>query len=373
MLSYPVILLTLAALASFFGFQLLLPVVPLYAEQSGGGNTGAGLATAAFMFSTVLTQIQMPRAIHRFGYRPIFAAGLLLLGIPIFAYPFVHTLAPLLAVTLVRGVGFGIVTVLFSVLIVELAPAERRGEAMGLLGVAITLPTIFCNSLGLWLVEHSGYGVTFLLGGAATLVGFVFALGIRSVSAAGPGEKTGFFAGLRRGPLLRTFLLFSATTMTAGVIVTFLPIARPGPGIFSATGALLIIGAASTATRWWAGRFGDRRDVRKLILPSLAAGTLGMAALSWSTAGLLIGSLLFGAGLGAIENATLILMMSRVPKAEYGLASALWNAAFDSGTGFGALVFGLVIEGSNFDTAFYLCALLLAASAILVPLDRRRE
>ena len=57
LLTRPVILLTLVAFAAVFGFQLLLSVVPLYANEAGGGSSGAGLATAAFMFSTVLTQI----------------------------------------------------------------------------------------------------------------------------------------------------------------------------------------------------------------------------------------------------------------------------------------------------------------------------
>ena len=77
LLTRPVILLTLVAFAALFGFQLLLSVVPLYADEAGGGSSGAGLATAAFMLSTVLTQIQMPRILGRYGYRRVLAAGLL--------------------------------------------------------------------------------------------------------------------------------------------------------------------------------------------------------------------------------------------------------------------------------------------------------
>jgi hypothetical protein len=46
LLSRPVILLTLVAFAALSGFQLLLSVVPLYADEAGGGSSGAGLATA---------------------------------------------------------------------------------------------------------------------------------------------------------------------------------------------------------------------------------------------------------------------------------------------------------------------------------------
>lgn len=55
----------------------------------------------------------------------------------------------------------------FAALMVELAPPGRRGEALGLLGVAIALPAIFCTALGLWLVERFGYGTVFLLGAIA--------------------------------------------------------------------------------------------------------------------------------------------------------------------------------------------------------------
>jgi hypothetical protein len=75
-LSSPVALLVLATFATFFGFQLLLSVVPLYAGSTGGGGLGAGLATAAIMLSTVLTQVQTPRLLDRYAYRAMLAVGL---------------------------------------------------------------------------------------------------------------------------------------------------------------------------------------------------------------------------------------------------------------------------------------------------------
>ena len=375
LLSRPVILLTLVAFAALSGFQLLLSVVPLYADQAGGGSSGAGLATAVFMLSTVLTQIQMPRVLGRYGYPRTLAGGLLFLGLPAFFYAYAQTVAPILAVTLVRGVGFGIITVVFAALIVELAPPERRGEALGLLGVAITLPTIFCNSLGLWMVDRFGYEIVFVIGGAAPLLGLVVILGIRSAAPSGTGEGgagAGFFAGLRRAPLRRIFLLFATVTMAGGVVITFLPLAVPGSGVFSAASALLLIGVSSTASRWWAGRFGDRRDPRLLLAPGLLVCALGVAGLPLGGVVLVVGALLFGVGFGLLQNATLILMMERVSKSEYGLGSTLWNASFDAGTGIGAFAFGFVISAVGFSWSFAICSGLLASALILVLLEGYR-
>jgi predicted MFS family arabinose efflux permease len=370
LLTPPVVLLTLVSFAALFGFQLLLSVVPLYADEAGGGSSGAGLATAAFMLSTVMTQIQMPRILGRFGYRRALATGLLFLGVPALFYAYATTLAPILAVTLSRGVGFGVVTVVFAALIVELAPPGRRGEALGLLGVAITLPTIFCNALGLWLVDRFGFEIVFLLGGVAPLLGLAMITGIRFAATTGGNEEgVGFFAGLRRPHLRRIFLLFAAATMAAGVVVTFLPLAVPGSGIFSAAGALLVVGITSTASRWWGGRFGNRRDPRLLLAPGLIACAIGIAGLPFGGALMLAGAALFGTGFGLLQNATLILTMERVSKSEYGLGSTLWNAAFDAGTGVGAFSFGFVISAVGFAWSFALCSALLASALILVFLD----
>ncbi|CAN5747885.1 MFS transporter [soil metagenome] len=374
MLTRPVVVLILTAFSVFLGFQLLLSVVPLYTDEAGGGSSGAGLATGSFMFSTVLTQIQMPRLLRWLGYGRTLAAGLLFLGVPALFYNTTESVEAILAVTLVRGVGFGIVTVVFVALIVKLAPPSRPGEALGLLGIAITVPNIFCNPLGLWLVAQFGFGIVFVAGGLAPLLGLAAIPGIRRSTS--PEQSfvesgAGIFAALRRGPLLRISLVFTATTMAAGVVLTFLPLAAPGSGLFSAVGGLLIFGATTTVSRWWAGRFGDRRDPHLLLAPGLLACALGMICLPLGGLTLLIGAALFGTGFGLLQNATLILTMKRVLESEHAMGSTLWNVAFDAGTGLGAFLFGFIIPLTGFFWAFALSAGLVASTLLLVYLDRR--
>ena len=373
LLTRPVVVLVLTAFSTFLGFQLLLSVIPLYTDEAGGGSSGAGLATGAFMFSTVLTQIQMPRLLRWLGYGWALAAGLLFLGVPALFYVSTQSVEAIVTVTLLRGVGFGIVTVVFVALIVKLAPASRPGEALGLLGIAITVPNIFCNPLGLWLVDQFDYDVVFVAGGLIPLLGLLAMPGIRRSAASEQGLESGagIFAALKRGPLLRISLVFTATTTAAGVVLTFLPLAAPGSGLFSAVGGLLIFGAATTISRWWAGRFGDRRDPHLLLLPGLLAATLGMICLPLGGYALLAGALLFGTGFGLLQNATLILTMKRVSESEHAMGSTLWNVAFDAGTGLGAFLFGFVIAATGFTWAFTLSAGLVAAAIILVQLDRQ--
>jgi predicted MFS family arabinose efflux permease len=372
LVSKPVVSLALAMLVSAFGFQMLLSVVPLYAAAVGGGTGGAGLATATFMLSTVLTQVAMPKLLGRFGYRRVLVAGLVFLGLPALLYPLAGGVAGVLAVTLLRGVGFGIVTVGFAALIVELAPPERRGEALGLFGVAMTLPTIFSNPLGLWLVDASGYTTVFLLGGLLPLLALLAVAGISTGSLEREDVgSAGFLEGLRRGPLLRLVLIFATVTSATGVVVTFLPLALPASGLFSPASALLVFGLTSTFSRLWAGRFGDRRDPHLLLAPGLVAAAGGMAALPQGGPPTLVGALLLGTGVGLLQNSTLILIMGRVADDERGLGSTLWNVSFDAGTGVGAFFFGFLIGVTGLPSAFYISALILLAAIALVFADLR--
>lgn len=372
----PMLLLLCTTLAAFAGFYLLLSVVPLYAERAGGGSTGAGLTTAALMLSTVLIQLVMPRLLRLLGYRVALTAGLLLLGLPAFLYGATEGIVPVLLITLARGAGFGILTVAFSALTVELAPPGRRGEAIGLLGVAITLPGIFCHALGLWIAEHVSFGLVFVLGGAAPLFGFGLAQGLRDITTSHQHEKDDaaeFLSGFRRMKLLRICLLFASSTVAFGVVFTFLPLAVSGPTPFSAAMALVLVGLTTTVGRWWAGRYCDRHDPSHLLAPALIIAAFGMIALSYSGWLLLTGGLLFGSGLGLLQSTTLTIIMNRVKKTEYGLGSTLWNVAYDGSIGLGTIAFGVLIPLVGFTVAFYLCSALLVSALFLAYADRTAE
>jgi MFS family permease len=89
-----------------------------------------------------------------------------------------------------------------------------------------------------------------------------------------------------------------------------------------------------------------------------------MIAMIWlaSPAAVIIGMSLFGAGFGIIQNATLTLMLDRMPASGLSTASALWNLAYDAGYGAGPAVFGLFAGRTGYPAAFVLAGLLMLAA-----------
>jgi predicted MFS family arabinose efflux permease len=131
--------------------------------------------------------------------------------------------------------------------------------------------------------------------------------------------------------------------------------------------------AASTGSRWVAGRIGDRRGQVVLLVPGLVlavAGMLGVAVIG-SPVAVIAGALVFGLGFGVLQNATLCLMFARAPEGSEGVVSAIWNAAYDLGMAAGALGAGLVVAHVGYAAIFALAAVVMVPGLAGVRRDRR--
>lgn len=364
LLSRSLLIVFLVSLGGGTSFYLLLTVVPLYAASSGGG-VGAGLTTGALMLATVGAELFTPRLVARFGERLAFALGLVLLGAPVLALPTSSSLAAIVAICLVRGLGFGITVVVGSAMVASLVAPERRGEGLGLHGLVVGVPSIVALPLGVWLVGQVGYPAVFIAGASAALFSLAATPGLPG--RARPDEPhVGVVAGLRMPALIRPAVAFSATTMAAGIVVTFIALVVPAASEGLVALALLVQAVTATMARWWAGRYGDRHGSARLLLPGIVTSALGIVTLALpASAVVVVGSMvLFGAGFGVMQNASLALMFDRVSRSGYNAASAVWNLAYDTGMGAGAAIFGFVAVRTGYTAAFLLTgAVMLTALA----------
>jgi MFS family permease len=372
--------LALALLSSFgalTSFYLLLSVTPMYAVSAGAGSAEAGVVTGSLMLATVLAEFASARLMRRYGYRRVFAAGAVLLGGPALALLGPHSVIAIVAVSITRGVGFGLNTVVIGALVATALPADRRGEGIGLAGVVACLPAIVALPSGVWLAENTGYAVVIAITAVSALAPLAAIPWLarpadgREEADAGPAQPAGLLTSLRSGGQLRPSLVFAATTVSAGVVASFLPLAAGVSGGVAALG-LLVQAVASTASRWWAGRYGDRHGHAGLLVPGLLTAAAGMTLLIWVTApvALITGMCLFGIGFGISQNATFAVMIDRAPVSGYGTVSALWNLAYDAGYGAGPAVFGVFVVYTGYPAAFALTGMLMLAA--LVPAIRDR-
>lgn len=372
-------LLIVATAVGLCGFAAVLPLVPLWAVRGGAGEFGAGSTTAAFMLTTVLTQLAMPRILDHGGYRWAFPVGSLIMGLPAPLFALSTDLAPLIAISAVRGVGFGMASVAGTALAARLVPPEQVGRATGYYGLAVGLPQVLILPGGVALALDLGFDTAFWLTGLCSLIGAALSAGIwfadggrnRPLLSAAPRSPA---AAGRGASLAAPLVLMLLTASSAGAVVTFVavPLADT-PWLVGAT--LAAYAATVVVGRWSAGASYDRYGRTLLLLPGMAAAVCGTALIAvglWGQAGwVLAGAALFGLGFGAVQNETVTLMLNRAGPTGQGRASAVWNIGYDAGAGAGAMALGLFIQTLGYGPAFAVLAVALAAVLPLARVSRR--
>lgn len=367
------LLLTMTVLG-FSGYAALLAVAPLWAVHGGADTVGAGLVNGVLMLFTVLTQLFVPSALRRFGWAPVLVAGMLLLGLPALAHGLSDALGPTLALSAVRGLGFGVLTVTGSALVAELVEPQRRGKAIGAYGLAIAGPQILFLSAGPWIAEHLGFWVVFAVA-ALPAAAVVPAIGLARMLDHVPEEEMDD----ERTPyrrLLPPMALLIGVTLAGGALITFM--AQMSSSTVLTALALLLMSVAAALARWRIGAFSDRYGARRFIWPLVLLTTAGMVVLAWAVRDpqatdapmLMVGATMVGTSYGGLQNLTLVVTFQAVSRQHYGPASAVWNIGFDAGTGLGAVVVGMVAAGTSFSTALLVAG---AISLLTLPLALRRR
>lgn len=381
----------------FVGFAATLAALPWWALQGGASLSSAGLVTTAMLLATVCTQATVPAIVRRFGSGRSLAAGLVALGAPAPLLALTSDLAPLLAISAVRGTGFALLTVVGSTLTWTLSPRGRHGEAAGLYGLAIGLTGVVVVPGAVAVAQNLAFWPVVVL---ATMPVLAVPAALRmardeDAARADPGPEQAAAPGgvPRHGAavvaVLLPCLVLLVVTLAGSGVVTFLPIERP-TGLL-APAALLLFGATSAVARWRAGLLADRHGTALLLPGSTVLTALGLGGLAFALGVgadvvLLVTAAVCGVGYGAVQNLTLVSSFARVGPADTPTASAVWNLAFDGGTAIGAVAVGALAVGvgpvaagsggggSGIPAALGVCALLVLLAVVpAVPGGRRPQ
>ena len=377
-------LAVLVAVAAAFGaWSLLLPVVPTAVLDAGGAESLAGLSTGVFMLFTVITQIFTPWLLRKFGFRVVMVVSAFLLGGPAFGYMLGMEPGVLLTVSAIRGVGFGALSVAEAAIIAELVPLRLLGRATGTLGLFVGASQMVALPLGLGLVDVVGYNGVFAIGASVGLVALFSAVLIPTIP---PSVEEHITPNVIRVPtwhlVLVPALALMFITTAYGAITNFLPAAMRD--LDAARGAALggvmlgLLNLAAMASRYYAGRVTDRTgQPGSVLIPFQVCAALGvfmtavilvMGLPVWTVAFAVI---FYGLGFGAAQNEALTMMFYRLPRSKASQASAIWNISFDSGTGIGSTVYGMMLVGMSFAPMFGIAATVILVGLAVTLLDRQ--
>jgi len=287
-------------------------------------------------------------------------------------YSAASSLGFLIGARLLAGVGEAAFFVGAATMITDLAPAERRGEAISYWSVAVYGGLAFGPALGELALDAGGYRTTWLL--SAALAGVAAALGICTREVVRPPGEAAVGMVVNRAALGPGAVLFSGLIALAA-FTAFVPLYVDQVGLSGADTVFLLYGGLVLAVRIVGARLPDRLGGLRAGAIALVATTSGMTVMAaWqSVAGLYSGTVLFAAGASLLYPALLLLALGAAPDTQRASVVGTFSSFFDLSQATGSLIVGGVAAATSYRGAFGAAAVSAAGGLVVLrTLTRRR-
>jgi MFS family permease len=353
------VFICLANFFVFLGFQMTLPTIPLFVKELGGTDQLVGVIVGIFTFSALLLRPYAGHALESKGRQFVYMFGLAVFVLSIGSLAFITSIAILIIMRIVQGIGWGFSTTAGGTIATDLIPPKRRGEGMGYFGLSGNLALAFGPALGLSLAGVISFTYLFLICAACGLIAFLLSSRIRYKKVVQPEHKTTTvkFDIFEKTAIQPSVLLFFIT-FTFGGIATFLPLHAIEQGVAGIESYFLVYALFLMLSRTFAGRIYDRKGHIYVFLPGTIFIFAAMLLLAWlpSTTVLLIAAALYGLGFGSVQPALQAWAVDKAPGNRKGMANATFFSFFDLGIGIGAIVFGQLAFLFNYSIIYIVSA-----------------
>jgi MFS family permease len=278
------------------------------------------------------------------------------------------------AIRLIAGAGEAAFAIAILTAAADLAPAERRGEALSLVTTASYLGLTMGPVAADFILGGDRFAVSWIAAAGLVVLGTAAVIPLGETRPAAAQEAPGGWLPPRTALLpgllvLLALLGFGGFVAFAALYARELGFDRPGL-IFALFGSVVVL--VRTLGRKLPDRLGGRRTL-VLCYVNLAVGltTIGV----WqSVAGLVIGTAIFAVGQALSYPAAVLLAMETSNEAERSAVVGGVTAFVDVALALGAFTLGAVAAVTGYAGAFFVSSFIaLGGLLVLFPLRRSRK
>lgn len=368
------LLITFSALAYFMSVGIMMPILPKYVEDAlGGGSVAVGLAVGAFSITAIMVRPFIGRLGDRRGRKILIVGGAALVAAAIAGFEITEAMWVVVLMRLIAGVGEAAFFVGAASAVNDLAPDERRGEAVSLFSLSLYSGLAFGPVLGEAVFKGGHFGAVWVAGALGAALSAAIALKIpdtRPAREATPGQKR-----LLHPAALRPGVIILMSVWAFAGFTSFMPLyARNDLGLNESGPVFLVFSIVIILFRSLGARIPDHFGAARTATVSLAISSCGLLVVaSWAdTAGLYAGAVLFGAGQSLAFPALMSIAVRAAPAAERGSVVGTFTAFVDLGFALGPITLGGLAAVLGYRGAFVGGATIAAAGFSMMLARARR-
>jgi len=347
------IMIAVINLFLFWGFQMLLPTLPLFAKSLGGSDTMLGWIVGSATVASLLIRPVSGALLDKMGRKGIFAAGLLIIIAVTLSFGWLPSVGALIAVRFVHGIGWGIASTASSTIASDNIPKSRFGEGMGYFSLSSSLAMALAPGMALAMFAGSGFKpLSFVSAGLAAVV-LLLSFFLRNTEKTERQEERVKASVYERTSILPAAIMFLVCA-TYGSITGFLSLYAINAGITNIGVFFTVYATTLLVTRPLSGRLTDRFGFSVAIYPGLLLVAVAMILLSRAATlpAFLLCAAIYGFGLGSVQSSLQAMAIIRAPKERRGAANATFFTGFDGGIGFGSVIGGMIASAAGYSRMY---------------------
>ena len=365
----------LSTWAYFTAVGTLQPTLPLFVEGPlSGTEVQVGLAIGFFAVAAVLTRPFLGSVGDRRGRRVLIVAGAGIVSLATLGYLVSESLWVLLIFRLITGAGEAAFYVGAASVINDLAPDERRGEALSYFSLALYAGLVIGPVLGETVLGDDNFTAVWLVAALAAGLAALAGLPVTETrseeerAASGDARRIIHPAGLLPGMLL------SASIWGLASFVTFIPLYAREVGLDGSRMVFVSYSMIIILLRLFGARIPDRIGAPLSAKLALGIQAVGLAVIGlWATpVGLFAGTAVFALGHSLAFPALMTIAMRNAPPAERGAVVGTFTAFFDLSFGLGAVSSGVIAALLGYGGAFVASGFVALAGFLTLVFRGRR-
>lgn len=336
----------------YLGFYMLVPTLPAYTKLCGGSNFEASLVVSTFSITSLLIRLISGGIMDKLEIKPLLLIGGIILNVTTLSYIWLPV-DGIIIVRVIQGVGWGLASTGAAAIFSDIIPKEKRGEGMGYYSLSMIISMALSPMVAIILMNLYSFKDIAFISIALVIIGVLFLFQVKTpkkiVSKSNSEKIFSPVESFEKRAALPSLLCFLLVITLCG-IMSYIMLYGKEINISSIWVYFIGFVAMILITRPFVGRVFDRRGHVIIIIPGSIFMIIGLIILSYanSTLLLIISSLFYGLGYGAVQPSLQAWTINRSPHNRKGAANGTFLSSMDLSYTLGAIFLSFIAERSNY-------------------------
>lgn len=359
-------LLCLSSMFFMGSFNMIIPELPDFLTHLGGAEY-KGYIISLFTLTAAISRPFSGKLVDQIGRKPIMIYGAVVTMLCSISYVFLVGVIGFFILRLLHGMSTGFAPTGRTAFLADMVPLNKRGEAMGILGISASLGMAGGPALGSEVAKYFGLDAMFYVSAIMAVISILIVMPMKETLKDPKPFKWNMlnvkFSDIYEPKVIGPSLIMVLYAYSFGTVLTIIPdyskyLEIGNKGLFFTTFFL-----SSLFSRLIAGKISDKKGRVIVIKAGLFIFSIGLitTALATSKWMFLSGAFMYGLGGGITSPTIFAWTIDLSDQVRRGRGISFMYLAMEIGIGVGAFSTGLIYgnDDANIANTFWAALLMV--------------